>query len=397
MCGQDDGKNRRQQGSDRLSREIGAPLSSESRAATVDVPTFGVEEEFLLVDRETRVPTPCASMVLKNASDVLGDQIQAELFPTQVETCTRPVQTLEELRRDLLRLRAAVAATAAESGCSAVASGTAVVPAPGPFEVTGSSRYLRMAAEFGAVTDELGSGVCGCHVHVAVSCRDEAVRLSNHMRAWLPTVGALAANSPFRNGWDSGYASWRAMSWSQWPGVGPAPILPDAAAYDELVDSLIASGVMLDRGMIYWYARPSEHCPTLEVRVADVNADLDTVVLLAALVRGLAATLLEAVRADEPAPGFPDRLLQAAHWRAARDGLTGLGLDLAEGRPRPAVELVEALIDRATPGLESAGDLDQVRGLWRRVRAAQGGAARQREAYRRRGDLRDVVDDLTVR
>ncbi|MBV9025038.1 MAG: glutamate--cysteine ligase [Streptomycetaceae bacterium] len=396
MCVRNGGKNRRQEGSDQLSRKIGAPLSSESRAASVDVPTFGVEEEFLLVDRETRVPTPCVSMVLKSAGEVLGDQVQAELFPTQVETCTRPVRTLQELRGELLRLRTAIAAAAAETGCLAVASGTAVVPAPGSFEVTGSSRYLRMAAEFGAVTDELGSGVCGCHVHVAVSCRDEAVRLGNHLRPWLPTVGALAANSPFRKGWDSGYASWRAMSWSQWPGVGPPPMLPDAAAYDALVDSLIAAGFMLDRGMIYWYARPSEHFPTLEVRVADVNADLDTVVLLAALVRGLTATLVGAVRADEPAPAIPDRLLQAAHWRAARDGLAGFGLDLAAGRPRPAVELVEALIERAAPGLEAAGDMDEVQALWRRVRLARGGAARQREAYRRRGDLRDVVDDLTV-
>lgn len=336
-------------------------------------------------------------MVLKNAGDVLGDQVQAELFPTQVETCTRPVRTLDELRKDLVRLRSAVAAAAAESGCLVVASGTAVVPASGPFEVTGSSRYLRMAAEFGAVTDELGSGVCGCHVHVAVSCRDEAVRLGNHVRLWLPTVGALAANSPFRNGSDSGYASWRAMSWSQWPGVGPAPMLPDAAAYDALVDSLIASGFMLDRGGIYWYARPSEHCPTLEVRVADVNCDLDIVVLVAALVRGLVAVLLAAVRMEESAPAVPDRLLQAAHWRAARDGLAGLGVDLATGRTRPAVELVEALIDRAAPGLEAAGDLDTVRGLWQRVRAQRGGAARQRAVYRRRGDLRDVVDAVTVR
>jgi carboxylate-amine ligase len=391
------GKNRRPEGSDRPSREIGAPLSSKIRAAIADVPTVGVEEEFLLVDRDTRVPTPCASMVLKSAGEVLGDQIQAELFPTQVEACTRPVRTLEELRRDLTRLRAAVAAAAAESGCLAVASGTAVVPAPGPFEVTGQSRYLRMAAEFGAVTDALGSGVCGCHVHVAVSCRDEAVRLGNHLRPWLPAVGALAANSPFHDGWDSGYASWRAMSWSQWPGVGPAPLLPDAAAYDALVDALIASGFMLDRGMIYWYARPSEHCPTLEVRVADVNSDLDTVVLLAALLRGLAATLLAAVHADEAAPAVPDRLLQAAHWRAARDGLAGLGLDLATGRTRPAAELVDALVERAAPGLEASGDTDDVRRLWQRVRAARGGAACQREAYRRRGDLRDVVDVLTVR
>ncbi|MFD0345241.1 glutamate-cysteine ligase family protein [Kitasatospora aburaviensis] len=83
-----------------------------------------------------------------------------------------------------------------------------------------------------------------------------------------------------------------------------APVL-DEAQYEALADALVECGVLLDRRMIYWYARPSEHVPTLEVRIADVNADLDTVLLLAGLLRGLAAVLLDEIRAGRPAPALP--------------------------------------------------------------------------------------------
>ncbi len=379
----------------------GCPRRSEPALTSVSevtsVPTVGVEEEFLLVDRGTGAPVACAPAVIKRAAESLGPQVQAELFPTQIEVCTLPVRTPDELRADLRRLRRAVAAAADEVRATVVASGTPVVPSATVVEVSDRPRYLRMAAEFGAMTEELVGGVCGCHVHVGMPDREHAVRLGSHLRPWLPVLQALSSNSPFRAGRDSGYASWRAMRWSQWPGVGPAPLLADEAAYERLVGALVGSGALLDRGMIYWYARPSEHCPTLEIRVADVNADLDTVVLLALLVRGLAAALLTEVRAGVPAPEVPDPLLRAAHWRAARDGMEGQGIDLFSGRARPAAELADELIARAAPGLRAAGDLELAGELLRRLRTEGGGAARQRAAYRLRGELRDVVGAVAVR
>ncbi|GAA3368587.1 glutamate--cysteine ligase [Streptomyces sannanensis] len=361
------------------------------------VPTLGVEEEFLLTDLRTRAVVPCAPVVIKAARDHLGDRIEAEIFPSVVETRTSPVATLDGLAQELRNLRAGLAAAAAQAGCRAVAAGTAVVPPGGPLEITDKARYLRMAAEYGPlVTGDGGAGVCGCHVHIGVADRAEAVQLCNHLRPWLPALQALSANSPFHGGRDSGYASWRTMRWAQWPGTGPAPLLADAAAYDALLDAMVDSGMMLDRRMVYWYARPSEHFPTVEVRVADVNADPDTVLLLSGLTRALATVLLAGIRRGEPAPDVLDPVLRAAHWRAARDGLRGSGIDPVDGRPRPAVELVDRLVLRATPGLEAAGDLPLVRDLWQRQRKLGCGADRQRAAFRRRGDLRDVVDLLVV-
>ncbi|MBH1936063.1 glutamate--cysteine ligase [Streptomyces sp. AV19] len=370
----------------------------DNGAPVAGVPTFGVEEEFFLADEGTRATVARAADVIKRAHDRLGDRIGAELFTTTVETRTRPVGTLDEMRQELRRLREGLAVAAEEGGCRVVASGTPVVPFRGHREIAEEPRYRQLADRYGPfVSDDHNTGACACHVHVAVSGREEAVRLCNHLRPWLPVLQTMAANSPFNDGRDSGFASWRALHFGRWPHVGPTPPFRDAAAYDDLVDSLITSGMLLDRKHVYWYARPSEHWPTLEVRVPDVNADLDVVLLVASLTRALVAVLKSDVRRDVPPPGIADPLLRAAHWRAARDGLRGSGLDPLTGRLHPAAELVERLVARAAPALDETGELPFVRSAWHRLRTGGGGAELQRAAYARRGDLRDVVDVLSVR
>ncbi|GAA2266389.1 MULTISPECIES: carboxylate-amine ligase [Kitasatospora] len=355
--------------------------------------SLGVEEEFLLVDRRSRRPVPRAPEVIAEAGLTLGGRVQAEFYPTQIEVCTSPVRTVDELRAELVFLRRTVAAVARSAGCLLVASGTPALPGHIPAEVTDNPRYRRMAEQFGAVADGNGGGVCGCHVHLGTASRAQALALANQLRPWLPTVQALAVNSPFNEGRDSGFASWRAILWNRWPTVGPAPIL-DEAGYEELANTLVDSGLLLDRRMIYWYARPSEHVPTLELRVADVNADLDTAVLLALLLRGLATVLLAEVREGVPAPDVSGALLRAAHFQAARGGLDGAGVDPFTGRARPLRTLLEDLMLRAAPGLRDSGDLPLVEQLLAGLLASGTGANRQRAAFRRRGRLLDVVDAL---
>lgn len=364
------------------------PSDGRRTAASSLVPTVGVEEEFLLVDRRTLRPVTRAPQVIADLAPALGGQVQAEFLASQVELCTRPVLAGADLAGELARLRTVAARVAHQSRCLLVASGTPVLP--GPVEITDNARYRSMAQRFAPIVAAGGGGVCGCHVHIGTASRAEALALSNQLRPWLPVVQALAANSPFQEGRDAGFASSRAVRWGRWPTVGPAPLL-DEAGYERLADTLVDSGPLLDRKMIYWYARPSEHVPTLEIRVADVNAELDTTVLVATLVRGLALALVDAVRDGCPPPPVPDRLLRAAHWEAARHGLEGAGLDPLSGRRRPMWALVDHLFERAAPGLAQAGDLVAVPRLLDRLWRDGSGAARQRAAYARRGQLGDVV------
>ncbi|MFD7553824.1 YbdK family carboxylate-amine ligase [Streptomyces sp. NPDC059835] len=355
--------------------------------------TAGVEEEFLLVDRRTGMPLARGPRVVEAARAVLGEQAQPEFFGAQVEVCTRPTACLAEMRSELALLRQVMAEAAAGEGCLLVATGTPVIPPERPPTVTPGERYGRMAARWPDLVGSYDGMVCGCHIHIGVTGRRQALDLANHIRPWLPPLQALAANSPFSLGQETGWASRRSVEHARWPGVGPAPLL-DEAEYDRLADRLVRSGTLLDRRMIYWYARPSEHVPTLEIRLCDVNADLDMVVLLTALVRGLATALLPEISDARPAPRLPEPWLRAAHRLAAQQGLEGEGLDPASGGCVPAARSVELLLARAEPGLAAVGDRDLVEELFERVRRSGGGAARQRASYLRRGRLSDVVGDL---
>ncbi|WP_035844786.1 carboxylate-amine ligase [Kitasatospora azatica] len=355
---------------------------------------FGAEEEYLLVDPVTGTTAPRAPQVLADAARELGERAQAEFYRTQVEACTRPVWTAEALREELLTVRTALAAAATRAGCRLVATGTAVLPSRHPLPVTDHPRYHRIAQLLGAaVADQLGGEVCGCHIHVGDLTRAEAIAVSNRLRPWLPVLQAIATNSPFFEGQDVGLASCRAARYSRWPLVGPPPLL-DAAGYERAAEQLVASGRVVDRRGIYWYARPSEHLPTLEVRIADVNADLDVTVLLAVLIRALARVLLGEARAGLPAPPVRPPALREAHRRAARSGLAATGVDPLTGTELPMPRLLCALLDRAAPGLAAAGDLDLARTLTAPLLSGRTGAQTQRAVLARTGSLHRVVDQL---
>lgn len=357
---------------------------------------FGVEEEYLLVDAESRMTVPRAPAVLADAARTLGERAQAEFCATEIEGCTPPLWSSTELRTALLEIREAMASAAARAGCLMVASGTAVLPSPHPLPITEVARYRRMAEMVGpGLADQFGGELCGCHVHVGDLTRAEALAVSGRMRPWLPVLQAIGVNSPFCEGVDGGAASHRAERHANWPTVGPAPEV-DERGYERVVRRLVASGTVLDRRSLYWYARPSEHLPTLEVRIADVNADVDITVLLAVLVRGLAQVLLGEVRGGVPAPRVSERLLRAAHRRAARVGLHGSGLDALSGEERPMSRLLFGLVERAAPGLEANGDLAGVAEPATRALAGRTGAQAQRAAFGRRGSLLDVVDQLSA-
>jgi carboxylate-amine ligase len=207
----------------------------------------------------------------------------------------------------------------------------------------------------------------------------------------LPVLLTLTANSPYWDDRDTGYASWRTMTWPRWPVAGPPPVFDSAAHYDQVVQTLLDAGAMVDRGTIFWDLRPSNSHPTLEVRVADTALTAEEAALYAALVRALVVHLSAAVRRGEPAPDVPGELLRAAYWRAARDGLDGEGLDLATGRLCPAPELAQRLLALVEPVLRAHGELDQVTKWLDRLLAEGTGARRQRQAARD-GGLDAVVD-----
>ncbi|MGY0234500.1 carboxylate-amine ligase [Longispora urticae] len=357
-------------------------------------PRFGVEEEFLVVDPVTRVVLPHAEAVIRRARERLGARVSGELTKMQLETRTDPCGSVKELHAQLTEARAVLGVSAAAEGVRVVATGSSVLAGTVPPPITEGARQDRGIAKYRGLHDE--QAICAVHVHVEMPDRERAVRVSNHLRPYLPVLVTLTANSPFWEGRDSGYASWRTMVWPRWPVAGPPPFFTSAAHFDGMVETFLTAGTLVDIGTLFWDIRPSANHPTLEIRVADVPITAEESALYAALVRALVVHVGDAVDRGDDGPEIRAELLRVAYWQAARDGLDGHGLDVRTGLLVPAVEQVERLFETVRPVLEANGDLDLVSGWLRRLLDGGTGAARQRAAVDATGDLNAAVDLLVT-
>jgi glutamate---cysteine ligase / carboxylate-amine ligase len=346
----------------------------------------GVEEEFLIVDDASGQAVPLGELLERLNDD---DGLSSEMKQEQIEACTLPRITLDELAQDITARRVSADSTARSVGARSVALATS--PLPVHSTPTPGLRYQRMIKRFGLTAVE--QLTCGCHVHVEVESDEEGVAVLDRIRIWLPVLVALTANSPFWNALDSGYASYRSQAWNRWPTAGPAEIFGSAEAYHAQVKEILDSGVLLDKGQIYFDARLSHRHPTVEVRVADVCLFADDAVLLAALVRGLVETAARQWRDGVPPVPVSATQLRLACWQAGRFGLDADLLDPLTGQPRRAFDVAIALLDHVQPALTSQGEFDIVESLLFQLLTRGNGAARQRAAFAESGSMCGVIAD----
>ncbi|MVO85548.1 YbdK family carboxylate-amine ligase [Streptomyces sp. p1417] len=390
--------------------------------------TVGVEEELLLFDRQSGEPRALSSAVIARAAkdsaedaaagtassgadggevpgtdgrpgrstdyrDPEDEAFEKELHRQQIEFATQPHTDMGDLADEIRRWRADAARHADDVGGAVAALATSPLPASPAVNV--GPRFAWMEQQFGLTTRE--QLTCGCHVHVAVESREEGVAVVDRIRSWLAVLVALSCNSPFWQGRDSKYASYRSRVWGRWPMAGPAEIFGSAERYDEQVETMIATGVLRDEGMVYFDARLSHRYPTVEIRVADVCLEAGTTVLVAALARALVDTAVAEWRAGTPPLGHGVSVLRLAAWRAARSGLEGPLLHPVTMRPAPAEEVVAALLDHAQGALDANGDLGMARKSAAGLFEHGTGARVQRDLLDRTGSLGAVVTECVRR
>jgi carboxylate-amine ligase len=355
---------------------------------TAPVFTLGVEEEYLLVDANTLALRADTAPL---TADALPG-VDTEIGTAQIEVATPVCTSLAQVRHELTRLRRTVDAAVASRGCRLLAAGTHPFGSWRDQRLTPKARYIELLERWGMLA--LQQNINGCHVHVGIADADLRAAVSDHCRPWLPALLALTASSPFWEGNDTGYASYRSQWYSRWPIAGPPPVLGDDAGFRRRVEDLISVGVISDASFLYWDVRPSARYPTLEFRVADVCPLIDDAVLHAGLVRSLARTMAARAAAGQPAPDLPDDLARAARWRAARYGLEECLYDPFEHRLRPAADVVRLLLDTVADDLRAHGEWEEIAGLLAASLARGSSAARQRLLAHARGDLTEVARTL---
>ena len=352
--------------------------------------TFGVEEEFLVVDSKTGNPLPIGDMIVASGREDGGDAqfvLTTELQREQVESVTQVCDSLALLDSSLLSGRRRADSLAREFGARIVALGTS--PMPVEPHITPSPRYREIGTRFGITSTE--QLTCGFHVHVGVGSDDEGVGVLDRIRVWLPVLLALSANSPFWNGRDTGYASYRRAIWTRLPITGPSDLFGSSEEYHRAVGKLLASEVILDAGMVYFDARLSHEHPTVEIRVADVCLDAEFALVIAALSRALVETAVREWTDGKSAPAVPASIVQLAMWRASRSGIQGDLLDPHDWRPRKAIQVITALLDHVRKALVDSGDLHRVVESIEHGLGHGTGAHFQRVSFGLTGSHREVV------
>ncbi|PYI38637.1 carboxylate--amine ligase [Arthrobacter psychrolactophilus] len=358
--------------------------------------TFGVEEEFLLVNPATGNPVPVALAALTFPAtdpewhaDGIGSRLTGELQLEQLEVSTVPCSTLSEIAEQLRAGRCVADTAAAANGARITALATS--PLPVSPHLRANPRYRKMAGMHGIVAEE--QLTCGMHIHVEVGSDAEGVGVLDHVRVWLPVLLALSANSPFWQGRDTGFASFRSRVWNRWPSSGPTPLFGSVRAYTRLVEELLATGVLLDPGMVYFDARLSNRYPTVEIRVPDVCLEVETAELIAGLARGLVEVSAKRWAQKIQPPAIPETLLRTAMWLAARNGMRGDLLDPATALPVAAAKVATDLLEHVAGSAGTPGEEARIRHLLSLHLRHGGGADRQRTTYARTAELESVVTD----
>lgn len=351
---------------------------------------FGIEEEFVLLDEQTLVPSALSAATRERLPEDAAAGLTPEYLTCQLESATSPSTTRADAEAQLRRTRSLIGTYAADQGAIMASTGTPFI-SPNRFTVVSSPHYDAVAAQLVEITRE--HEVNGLHVHVEVVDDEERVRVLNRVRAWLPALLALTGNSPFTHGRDSGFASWRSILIRRLPSSWSPPHFRDLDDYRAHVEQLVAMEAIADASSLSWAIRLSERFPTVEVRVFDGQLTVDDTLLAVALTRALMVS-----DAIDDAPEIGVDAVDASLWTAARHGTAARLVDPASGEIAPFWSVASGLLDRVRPTLAHLGDEDFVTEGLARIRADGTGAERQRRAYAENGSagLRELYRASTA-
>ena len=367
-----------------------------------DEPTFtiGIEEEYLLVDQDSRdLAADPPQKMLDEIEKRLTGQVSPEFLRAQIEVETRVCSSVTQVRADLAKLRRTVASVANDHGFAPIAAATHPFASWRDQKQTDKERYNDLAKDLQAVARRLL--ICGQHVHVAIEDDDLRIDLMNQIPYFLPHLLALSTSSPFWRGVDTGLMSYRLTVFDGLPRTGLPDQFDSPGEYQRLVGQLTGAGLIKDATMIWWDIRPSAKYPTLEMRMTDVCTRLEDSITVAALYACIVSMLYRLRRDNQRWRIYPRSLVDENRWLAQRFGVTGQLVDFGLGRMVDYPELLEELIELVREDAERlncVAEVEHAREIVRRGTSAQRQLA-VFAAAKNNGDsqdqaLRRVVDDL---
>jgi carboxylate-amine ligase len=353
--------------------------------------TIGIEEEYQIIDPDTRELRSYITEILEEDHLILGE-VKPELHQSIVEIGTRVCETPAEACSELKRLRGIVMGLAAKKGLKVVAAGTHPFSSWTTQEITPLERYLGVKQDMQDLAQQLL--IFGTHVHIGIDDREFLIDAMNVSRYFLPHLLCLASSSPFWMGRETGLKSYRSVVFRNFPRTGVPRIMRSYGDFADLQETLVRTRCIPDGSKIYWDVRPHHAYPTLEFRFLDVCTRIDEAVCVAAILQAMIAKLWKLRRDNMTFRVYPTDLIEENKWRAVRYGLDGKLIDLGKQEELPARELVRELIEWFIDDvLDELGSRAEVEYAFR-VLEEGSSADRQLAVFHRTGDLRAVVDHL---
>ncbi len=354
--------------------------------------TIGIEEEYQIVDPETRELKSYITEMLEAGKMIMAEQIKAELHQSIVEVGTKICHTPAEARVELVRLRRGVMELAAKSGLKIAAAGTHPFSLWTEQPITPFERYIGVKQDMADLAQQLL--IFGTHIHVGIEDREFMIDAMNVARYLLPHLLCLSTSSPFWMGRNTGLKSYRSIIFRNFPRTGIPREFRSWNDFAEKVELLVKTHSIPNGTKIWWDIRPNWNYPTLEIRICDVCTRVDEAICIAAIFQAIVAKLWKLRRDNMTFRVYSAGLIEENKWRAVRYGLGGKLIDFGRQEELLASDLIRELVGWFIEDVvDELGSRKEVEYAYR-ILSEGTSADRQLATYARTGDLKAVVDQL---
>lgn len=354
--------------------------------------TLGVEEEYQVIDPQSRELRSYITQILEPGRIILREQIKPEMHQSIVEVGTRPCRTISEVRAEITFLRGTIAGLAARHGLVIAAAGTHPFSSWMDQEITDSERYHAVVGEMQDAALQLL--IFGMHCHIGMPNSEAAIELMNVSRYLCPHLLALSTSSPFWMGRKTGFKSYRSLIFSGFPRTGTPPSFNSAGEFERYIQLLVKTGSIDDGKKIWWDLRPHPIFGTLEFRVCDIATRVEECLALAATMQAIIVKFYMMFEENTSFRVYRRALINENKWRAQRYGLEGKMIDFGKRTEVETVALVHEIVELVDDVVDMLGSRKEVEYLLHMAEHGSG-ADRQLKVFEESGgDLKAVVDSI---
>jgi glutamate---cysteine ligase / carboxylate-amine ligase len=369
---------------------------SELKEATIpqmkeDLFTLGIEEEFQIIDPETRELRSHIQQILDDGKMMLKERLKAEMHQSVVELGTEICRDTAHAREQVVQLRSELAALAARAGLKIASAGTHPFSHWMDQPITVDERYATIVKDMQQIAR--ANLIFGLHVHVGIPDREEGIDVMNQARYFLPHIYALSVNSPFWLGQNTGLKAYRQMIFERFPRTGIPDPFESLSEYEDYLQLLVATGCIDNAKKIWWDIRLHPFFNTLEFRICDAQSRVDDTIALAAVMQAVVFKLHKLRRQNVTFRMYRRRLIDENRWRASRYGIDGKLIDFGRKCEIDERQLLHEMLEFIAPEVEELGSQREIVHIEKIIREGTG-ADRQLRVYEQTNDIKAVVDHI---